>query len=64
MTATELKPRIRPVYRFDGGFFMWECRAQRLADRDGWVYAETYGKKGHGYTPDEAYNDWKAQQTC
>lgn len=62
MTATELKPRIRPVGRALGGGWIWECRAQRWTDRDGWVFLELYGKRGEGYTPSEAFKDWQRRQ--
>lgn len=68
MTVTELKPRIRPTWRCEAILgreaptWIWECRAQRWADREGWVYIEAYGKRGHGYTPAEAFKEWKAQQ--
>jgi hypothetical protein len=52
-----MKPHIRPLSEL-GRPLLWECRGR--AYDCGWIYLGK--KRGHGYTPEEAYADWKAQQ--
>lgn len=52
-----MKPHIRPLWWL-GYPLLWECRGRMRVSVLGWCY---FGKRGHGFSREEAFEDWEAQ---